>query len=76
MPMLPNWPLGSAEVAGLEPALEAEAEAEECTMAGSCTLLLLLLLLEAEVRQHRGLLAVTDRRRVLANLRCCCLHKR
>jgi hypothetical protein len=31
---------------------------------------------EAVVRQRTGLLAVTGLRRVLANLCCCCLHKR
>jgi hypothetical protein len=73
VPMLPSWPPGSAvEVAGPEP--EPALEVEECTMVGSCTLLLLAA--AAEVRRHRGLLAVMDRRMALANLRCCYLHKR
>ena len=71
--MLLSWPLGSAAVAGLELALELEVG--ECTMAGSCRPLLLLAV-EAEVRQHRGPLAVMGRRRALANLCCCCLHRR
>jgi len=71
--MLLDWPLGSAGVAGLELVLALEVGG--CTMAGSCRPLLLLVV-EAEVRQHRGPLAVRDRRKALANLRCCCLHKR
>ena len=71
--MLLDWQLGSAEVAGLE--LVLLLEVGECTMAGSCRPLLLLAV-EAEVRQHRELLAVMGRRKALANLYCCCLHKR
>ena len=74
VPMLLSWPLGSAGVAGLVLVLALETEAEECTTAGSCTLLLLAA--EAGVRQHREPLAVRDRRRALANLYCCCLHER
>ena len=71
--MLLDWPLGSAGAAALERVLALEVG--ECTMAGSCRPLRLLAVV-VEVRQHRGLLAVRDRRRALANLYCCCLHKR
>lgn len=68
-PTLPGWPPGSAvEVAGLEPLIEVEGY----TTAGSC----MLLVPEARERQHMGPLAVMVRRRALANLHYCCLHKR
>ena len=71
--MLLDWPLGFAGVAGL--VLELALEVGECTMAGSCRPLRLLAVV-VEVRQRRGLLAVMGRRRALANLCCCCLHRR
>jgi hypothetical protein len=66
-PTQPSW-LASAVVA------EPELEAAGCRSAGVHTTRLLEV--AAVVRQRKEALAVTGLRRVLANLRCCCLHKR
>jgi hypothetical protein len=63
----PCW-LGFAAVAG--PRLEVAG----CKPAGVHTTWLLEVAVVA--RQRKEALAATDLRRVLANLRCCCLHKR
>jgi hypothetical protein len=66
-PTQPSW-LASAVVAGPEP------EAAGCRPAGVHTTRLLEV--AVVVRQRKEALAATGLRRVLANLRCCCSHKR
>jgi hypothetical protein len=65
-PTQPSW-LASAVVAG------PELEAAGCRPAGVHTTRLLEV--AVAVRQRKEALAVTGLRRVLANLRCCWLHK-